>query len=590
MPLILKQIVQLWWHINLRRRQQFGLLVILMLLVSFSEVLSIGAVLPFIGVLTAPERVFEYSAIKPLIKSMGLSRPEQLLLPLTITFASAALLAGGMRLLLLWASTRLSFGAGADLSIDVYRRTLYQPYAVHCSRNSSDIIDGIAGKTNVVIYNVVTPVLYFVSSVIVICVILFLMLAFEPAIALCTVGGFGSVYLIIIKFTRKRLLLDSRRVSLESSRVIKLIQEGLGGIRDVLIDGSQPIYCRIYRESDLSLRRAQGNTLFISSSPRFLVEALGMISIAIVAYVLRQRGDGVSNAMSILGFLGLGAQRLLPVLQQSYSAWSIIQGAQSSLKDVLELLAQPLPEYVNSSNCRPLKFDRYVRLNNIRFSYHQSNYYVINGVNLTIKKGEKVGFVGTTGSGKSTLIDVIMGLLQPSDGTIEVDGEVLTVANYRAWQSNIAHVPQTIYLSDSSIEENIAFGVAKEKIDRKRVREAAALAQIANCIEAWPDQYQTFVGERGIRLSGGQRQRIGIARTLYRQADVIIFDEATSALDNSTEQAVMMSIEKLDRHVTVLIIAHRITTLKNCSKIVQISDGKITGVCRYEDINSLLLS
>jgi ABC-type multidrug transport system fused ATPase/permease subunit len=584
MPLILKQLVQLWRRISLRRRRQFGLLLILMLFVSLSEVLSIGAVFPFISVLTAPERVFENPAIKPLIKNLGLSRPDQLLLPLTITFASAALVAGAMRLFLLWASTRLSFGAGADLSIDVYRRTLYQPYAVHCARNSSEIIDGIAGKTNVVIYNVVTPVLHFVSSVIVVFVILFFILTFEPAIAFAAVGGFGLIYMVIMKLTRKRLLIDSQRVSVESIRVIKSIQEGLGGIRDVLIDGSQPIYCRIYRESDLSLRRAQGNNLFISSSPRFLVEALGMVSIAIVAYFLRQRADGVSNAISILGILALGAQRLLPVLQQAYSAWSTIQGAQSSLRDTLELLAQPLPDYANSPNCQPIKFKKEIRINNLNFSYTQNDNYVISGVNLTIKKGEKVGFIGTTGSGKSTLIDIVMGLLQPSSGTIEIDGEVLTVANHRAWQSHIAHVPQTIYLADSSIEENIAFGVAKEKIDRKRVREAAAMAQIANCIESWPTQYRTFVGERGIRLSGGQRQRLGIARALYKQADVIIFDEATSALDNYTEQAVMTSIEKLNQNVTVLIIAHRITTLRSCSKIVELSDGKVKKICKYTDI------
>ena len=587
-PNIFKQVTQLWCYFTVRRRQQFGLLFILTLIVSFSEILSIGAIFPFIGVLTAPERLFENVAIKPFIQRLGLNDPDQLLLPLTIIFAVSALVAGAMRLLLLWASTRLSFGTGADLSIDIYRRTLYQPYNVHCARNSSDVIDGISGKTNGVIYNVVVPMLNLVNSVVVMCVILLAIFLIEPKIALSAFGGFGLIYIIAIQITRKRLLLNSRQIALDSTRVIKSIQEGLGGIRDVLIDGSQPTYCQIYRSSDLSLRRAQGSNLFISSCPRYLVEALGMVLISIIAFNLSRRIDGTSTTLSILGSLALGAQRLLPVLQQAYSSWSIIKGGQSSLEDTLDLLRQPLPNYANSPTQELLRFNKAIKINEIKFGYSRSLSYVINGVSLTILKGERVGFIGSTGSGKSTLLDVVMGLLEPSSGTIEVDDELLTAANQRAWQSHIAHVPQAIYLADSSIEENIAFGVARDKIDSLRVRQSAKMAQIADCIEALPNQYHTFVGERGIRLSGGQRQRIGIARALYKQADVIIFDEATSALDHDTEHAVMTSIENLSRHLTILIIAHRTTTLRSCSKIVELSDGKIKKVCDYKSICTVL--
>jgi ABC-type multidrug transport system fused ATPase/permease subunit len=588
MPIILKQVIQLWCHFTVHRRHQFGLLFILTLIVSFSEILSIGAIFPFIGVLTAPERLFENIAIKPFTQRLGLNHPDQLLLPLTIIFAVSALVAGGMRLLLLWASTRLSFGTGADLSINIYRRTLYQPYSVHCARNSSDVIDGISGKTNGVIYNIVVPMLNLVNSVVVMCVILLAIFAIEPIIALSAFGGFGVIYIIAIQVTRKRLLLNSRQIALESTRVIKSIQEGLGGIRDVLIDGSQPIYCQIYRSSDLSLRRAQGSNLFISSCPRYLVESLGMVLISIIAFNLSRRIDGTSNTLSVLGSLALGAQRLLPVLQQAYSSWSIIKGGQSSLQDTLDLLRQPLPNYANSPTQELLLFNKYIKLSGVNFGYSRSLPYVIKGISLTILKGERVGFIGSTGSGKSTLLDVVMGLLEPSTGTIEVDDELLTAVNLRAWQSHIAHVPQAIYLADSSIEENIAFGVAKDKIDSMRVRQSAEMAQIADCIEALPNQYHTFVGERGIRLSGGQRQRIGIARALYKQADVIIFDEATSALDHDTEQAVMTSIENLSRRLTILIIAHRTTTLRSCSKIVELSDGKIKNVSDYKSICTVL--
>jgi ATP-binding cassette subfamily B protein len=277
---------------------------------------------------------------------------------------------------------------------------------------------------------------------------------------------------------------------------------------------------------------------------------------------------------------------LLPVLQQAYGAWSTIQSSQASLQDTLELLDQPLPAYADQPPAKPMTFKHELSLKQLSFRYSPQSPYVLKNLNLTIAKGSRVGFIGTTGSGKSTLLDIVMGLLQSSQGLLLIDGKPITTSNNRAWQAHIAHVPQAIFLADSSIEENIAFGIPKEQIDHKRVRQAAEQAQIVDIIKTWPKQYQTFVGERGIRLSGGQRQRIGIARALYKQADVIIFDEATSALDNETEQAVMQAIESLSGDLTVLIIAHRLTTLKNCTQIIELGNGDIMRVGNYNDIIS----
>ena len=309
-----------------------------------------------------------------------------------------------------------------------------------------------------------------------------------------------------------------------------------------------------------------------------------MMLIAGLAYSLAQQDDGLAKTIPILSALALGAQRLLPVLQQAYGAWSSIQGGQASLQDTLKLLDQPLPEYAGQSSVIALPFERNISLKQLCFRYNLQMPYVLKHLNYTIAKGSRVGFIGTTGSGKSTLLDIVMGLLQPTDGSLEIDGKVVTLRNNRAWQAHIAHVPQAIFLGDSTIEENIAFGVPKDRIDHQRVQQAAQQAQISDSIESWPKQYQTFVGERGIRLSGGQRQRIGIARALYKQADVIIFDEATSALDNETEQAVMQAIEGLSQDLTLLIIAHRLTTLKNCTQIVELGDGSIKRVGSYQEI------
>jgi ATP-binding cassette subfamily B protein len=574
---------RLWHHITPRRRGQFGLLLVLMIGASFAEIISIGAVLPFLAVLTAPERIFELPAAQPFIKASGITTPSQLLLPLTIIFGLAALLSGGVRMFLLWASTRLSYATGADLSISIYRRTLYQPYSVHVARNSSEIINGISTKTNTVIYTF-TSILNLISSTIILLAILITLVSVDPVIALAAFGGFGLLYALIIKITQSRLVVNSQRIAHESTQVIKSLQEGLGGIRDVLIDGTQAAYCQIYRNADLPLRHAQGNNLFISMSPRYALEALGMLLISALAYMLALQPNGIAKAIPVLGVLALGAQRLLPVLQLAYASWSGIQGGQASLKDALELLEQPLPDYADQPPAKPLMFRKQIELKNLSFRYTEQTPLVLSNLNLKISKGSRTGFIGVTGSGKSTLLDVVMGLLQPTDGALEIDGQPITSANNRAWQAHIAHVPQAIYLSDSTIEENIAFGIPKGNIDHKRVKQAAQQAQIAHIIESWPKKYNTYVGERGIRLSGGQRQRIGIARALYKQADVIIFDEATSALDNDTEQAVMEAIESLGNELTILIIAHRLTTLKNCTQVVELWEDGIKRIGAYGDI------
>ena len=576
-------LVRLWLHISVRRRRQFALLLVLTLLASFAEILSIGAVLPFLGVLTAPERIFEHPSLQPIFDLMGLTEPNQILWPITIAFGLAALLAGFLRLMLLWATTRLSFAAGADLSFNIYSRTLYQPYAVHCSRNSSEVISNISSKTSNSIF-IILSTLNLISSCVMLTLILIGMLYVDPLIALAAFGGFGLIYAIVIRLTNYKLLINSQIMARESTQVIKSLQEGLGGIRDVLIDGSQPTFCQIYRNADLPLRYAQGNNSFIGASPRYAMEALAMVLIATLAYSLAQQSNGVVKAIPILGALALGAQRLLPVLQQAFAAWSGIKGGQASLQDSLELLDQPLPTNAKLPISEPLNFEQDIRLKQLGFRYRTQSPYVLKEFNLTITKGSRVGIIGTTGSGKSTLLDIIMGLLQPTEGTLEIDGEIVNPRNQRAWQVHIAHVPQTIFLADSSIEENIAFGVPIDQIDAQRVRQAAQQAQIADSIESWPKKYQTFVGERGIRLSGGQRQRIGIARALYKRADVIIFDEATSALDNETEKAVMQAIEGLSKDLTLLIIAHRLTTLINCSQIVELGDGSIKRCGSYQEM------
>ncbi|HOI42665.1 MAG TPA: ABC transporter ATP-binding protein, partial [Elusimicrobiales bacterium] len=486
-----------------------------------------------------------------IIRALGITSPAELVLPLTAGFAAAALLAAAFRLALLWGSIRLANATGADLSLEVYRRTLYQPYRVHVARNSSEIISGITQKVATAT-GVLISFVAVLTSAILFSSILFTLLVIDPVIAAGAVLIFGAGYGMVAVLTGSRLASNSCCIAGEQTQVVKALQEGLGAIRDVLLDGAQAVYCSVYDRAVRKLQRANGENSFLSQSPRYAMEALGMLLVAALAYILSGRPGGVQAAMPLMAAMALGAQRLLPLLQQLYGNWSVVAGSRASLVDVLALLDQPLPPDVDLPDPEPMSMRKEIRFEGVGFRYSPDGPWVLRGIDLEIRKGSRVGLVGTTGSGKSTAIDLLMGLLDPTEGRISVDGRPLDDSGRRAWQRAIAHVPQSIFLSDSSIAENIAFGVPAASIDMRRVKEAAARAQIADFIESRPGGYGAMVGERGVRLSGGQRQRIGIARALYKRAQVLIFDEATSALDNATEKVVMEAIESLDRELTIV--------------------------------------
>lgn len=577
-PSLAQLYCSLWGHIEVKRRYQMFGLTLLMVLASFSEVLSLGAIFPFLAVLTDPSAVYEYGPLQIPIKIFGWSSPEQLLLPFTIIFGVAALIGGAVRLLLIWTSNRFALALGADLGLSIFRRTLYQSYATHIARNSSEIINGVAYKTNDVIFNGIVPALTILSSAIMLVMVLVTLLAINPVISIGAILGFGLIYAFVILFTRGRLMADSQLIANETTNVIKVVQESLGAVRDVLIDGTQATYCSIFHKADAALRLAQARKNFISQSPRYLVESCGMVLVAFLAFRLASEPGGMIGAVPVLGVFALGAQRMLPIFQSAFGSWAVIRSGQASFQDAMQLLNQPYPNDCWGELIPKISFQKNIVLNNISFSYQTNGDVILRNINLNINKGARIGFVGKSGSGKSTLLDIVMGLLEPSDGTVEVDGVAVTCVNRRGWQAHIAHVPQAIYLADASIAANIAFGVPFDQVDMDRIQDAASRAQLDDVIGSFHLGYDTLVGERGVKLSGGQRQRIGLARALYKRADVLIFDEATSALDGETEKEVMSAIDGLSKDMTILIIAHRMTTLKKCDFIVEISNGEISNL------------
>jgi len=567
---------KLFLLIGSKRRYQFLLLLILMIVTSMFEVISIGAVIPFLGVLIEPSNIFELPAAQPFIQILGADQPSQIIFPVTALFAIAVLMSGAMRLLLLWVSVKFSFTLGSDISVGIFTQVMNQPYIAHTKQNSSDVISAISIKIVQVIEGVVLPVLNIISSLIIFSAIIMILLIIHPVASSLAILFFSFFYVLIYLYVRKKLSANSLNISHKSTSLIKILQEALGGIRDIIIDGNQNLYRNIFRRADLSFRKSLGNNLFIGNSPRYIMETFGVMLIILLAYMLSIQGEkSFTDGIPILGALALGAQRLLPVMQLFYNSYGNIKGTHFVLKEVLGFLNinDGITKNVVNNNCA---FEKNIRLKDVSFGYDENSLPAINKINIVIKKGDCIGIIGKTGSGKSTLIDIIMGLLNPIEGTLEVDGNVVTTSNLRDWQSRLAHVPQNIYLSDSTLEENIAFGIPLEEIDSNLVRRAAISANIDSVVNEWPLKYNTIIGERGIRLSGGQRQRIGIARALYKQAEVIFLDEATSSVDSTTESSIMKAIEKLGNDVTLIIIAHRITTLKNCSRILELTnEGKI---------------
>jgi ATP-binding cassette, subfamily B, bacterial PglK len=581
---IFNLLVGIWQHFSRRRRHQFWLVVVLMLVCGFMEIISLGAVLPFLGILISPDRVFNHPLAANLIQDLGLTSADQLILPVTIAFVTAVLVTGVIRTFLFWVSNRFACATGADISADVYQRTLYQPYSSHIKRNSSQLMSGILEKVDRMVFVVHHFLIGIISVVSQICIISTLIFI-DPVVAVIAAGSFGGSYGLITWLTRSRLEDNSLLVAREQTRVVKVLQEGLGCIRDVLLDGSQPVYCKTYRKVDYPLRLAKANNEFIAGIPRISIETLGIILITALAYGLSGQARGLAAALPTLGALVLGAQRLLPALQQGYSGWSYIVGSRDSIADIIELLNQPLPPEKLRDDIMPLNFQSSINFDNVRFRYNSQSPWVLDGVSFSISKGFRVGFVGSTGSGKSTSLDLLMGLLLPTEGALIVDGQPISGENIGAWQRTIAHVPQSIYLVDSTIAENIAFGVPLDSIDMEKVKEVACKAQIADFIENRPEGYNALVGERGVSLSGGQRQRIGIARALYKEASILIFDEATSALDNATERSVMKALEELNCDLTILIIAHRLTTVRYCDIIIELEQGKVVAQGTYEELH-----
>ncbi len=555
-----------------------------MISTSFTEFFTLALVMPFLLVISSPELTSQNEIIIQLVKQLGIEEIKDLQLILSIAFMICAIVACCMKTINLRSYIYLAESIGSDLSSKAYTSIISQTYTYHVNTNSSNLIAVIANYTSISV-NFIINALRIISSFFTSLGLITGLLYVDTKFTIYAMFFLGISYLTLIYSSKQRLLSNSKQAVLLIERQLKILQESIGSIRDIIIGNNQNYFISLFKTTDRKRRYIDGESQFLASSPRFLIEAMGiilLISISLFSVIIDSEVNSETTSIfPLLGAMALGCQRLLPSLQQSYAALTALRHDRNSVESLMRIVNLPIKQrYLAYSHTKKINFTQNIEFRNVSFRYKNSNEDLFNSINLIVKKGERIGIVGESGCGKSTFIDLLLGLVDPSRGEILVDGIKLNDnsngLDEQTLLPSVAHVPQMIYLSDSTFAQNIAFGIPEEKMDLKLIKRCAKNACIDKFIESLPSSYQSKVGEQGIKISGGQRQRIGIARALYTKAKLLILDEATSALDNKTESLVMESIRKLNSNMTIVMVAHRLSTLDFCDKVYRVRNGLIS--------------
>ena len=573
---MLKRYKKIWFLLNKQEKKKSLLLLSLMIITAFLEVIGIGSVMPFLAVLGNPETVETNHYLAFMYKYLNFNEVKVFLMFLGSIAISLLLLSASFKTFTYYTLYRFANLRRYSFSKKLFTKYLHQPYSFFLSKNSSVISKNILSEVDLVITQTIIPSLMLITySVILIFLVIFLLLV-DPILSFILISLFGGFYTMVYVSIRKYLLKMGKKREKANSERFQIISETIGGIKDLKVLGREKVYLDGFSKPsyDFSFYNSVAQTL--TSVPQFLLEVIAFGSILVMAmYSLNKEGMNLGDLLPVLGLYTLAALKLKPAANQIYSALSAMKFGASSLDLMMKELKDLQEEDMSIENDnKRLKLKSELILSNVNFSYESSK-RILENININIKANTTIGIVGKTGSGKSTLIDLILGLLPPENGDVLIDGTSLTKENIRSWQNSIGYVPQSIFLSDGTITSNIAFGVPKNKIDSTKIELVSKMAQVDDFIMTLEKGYDTEIGERGIRLSGGQRQRLGIARALYHDPDLLLLDEATSALDNKTETDIMESINKMHGSRTIIMIAHRLNTLEKCDVIIKLDNGCI---------------
>jgi HlyD family secretion protein len=582
-----KRVRRLWKLLTKEQRKKLLCLQVLVVLMAFAEVAGVAAIGPFMAVVGDIGRLEGEGTLAQLYQASGMETPRQFIFWLGVAVITALAGAAAVSIYVTWRLSLYAQQVGAELSIRLFQHYMQQPWLFHASGSSSQLINKVSQEASRVTGSVIQPLMKMNAKGVLALVMTTAIFVFNPLVAIIGVILFGTAYWGLFHTVRKRLARNGKTISTTSRVRFKLMNEGFGGIKDTLLLGRQADFNRRFEVNNREFARAKGVTVALSQVPRYGMELLAFGAVIfLVLYLLAAHEGNLGNILPILSMYALAGFKLLPAFQQIYASLATVKGNIASF-DILEedlVASQHITQAQPADKAGKLSLREGITLDNTHFCYPGSEEKALCGLTLEVPVNHVIGLVGATGSGKSTAIDVLLGLITPQCGALKIDGKPLSGQALRAWQNNVGFVPQSIFLSDASIRENIAFGLPPEEIDDERIKRAAKMALLDEFLERLPNGLETGVGERGIQLSGGQRQRIGIARALYDDADVLVFDEATSSLDGITEKLVMDAIHNFAGKKTIIMIAHRLATVKQCDNIYLLAGGKIIDQGSHDEL------
>jgi len=586
MTSIFKKILKL---LDERERKRLYILFGAMTVSALIEVAGIVSILPFLALITNPTLINDNRYLNWLYTTLNFQSSNRFLIFIGVMVLLILIVSNILVILTMWGVSRFTNMRNFTISRRLLSRYLHQPYVFFLNKNTIELGKNILSEVTIVTSGVLIPLMQIISSGIVALFIFTMLIVVEPLLALSVIVILGVVYIFIYRMVKKKISNIGKRRFSANIELHKAVYEAFGGIKQLKLLGFEEVFINRYSKPSSEYARDNATNQIISGTPRYIMEVVAIGGIISVVLYLLASTKGFQDILPIIGLFAFAAYRIMPALQNIYASVTTmrfyVHGLDVLYKDMYSFEDKSYTTAYFKKKSPPLSLQEELRLEGITFSYPGTSKPVIDNLNIIIDSNTSVAFVGKTGVGKTTIADIILGLLRPCSGRMLVDGVEITDDNLSGWQKNLGYIPQDIYLLDDTVTRNIAFGVPDENIDMNIIRSAAQIANIHNFVtEDLPDGYQTVVGERGIRLSGGQRQRIGIARALYHNPGVLVLDEATSALDGATEKEVFEAINNIAKTKTLIIIAHRLTTIRGCDVIYVLKYGKIVGQGKYEEL------
>src|SRR6056297_3161696 len=579
-----------WVLLDPRERRNALKVLGVMIVGAFASAAMVASVFPFLSVLANPALIRENAALAGIFESGGFTSDYRFLVALGLAAIGVIILSNLILILQTWAVARYTQMRVHSISRRLLGHYLAQPYDYFLRRHSGDMSTNILGEAQQVVSQFLRPLADLISATLTVLAVVATLLIADPIVASVSIGTFAVIYGGVMAVSRRYVRrLGEARAKANRAR-FRIAGEALGGIKDVKLLGREAAYLDRYSGPSAEMARSQIGVGVLSQAPRFAIQIVAFGGIIVLCLALLdpeglEDREALGGVLPLVGLLAFAGQRLMPELQKLYQSITQMTAGAAALDRVHGDLFGSAQRSLDRSQPAPLGLRDTLTLAGVTYAYPGAERAGLRDVDLTIRAGERIGVVGASGAGKTTLADVILGLLTPGAGTIRADGREITPETLRAWQRTVGYVPQDIFLTDASLSENIALGLRPDEIDAGKVERTARIAQLHDFAMAeLPDGYATLIGERGVRLSGGQRQRIGIARALYHDADLIVFDEATSALDNLTEREVMTAIDALPGDKTVLMIAHRLSTVKRCDRIIVLDQGRLVGLGSWDSL------